>query len=186
MRRRASASVAGFSVLELLVSFALLLLATMIAGRLLLESQARMAHSARQALEPVAEIALEQIRADVRAAGSVPARDYQWNWRPMILLGHPVGTVRYERRGRDLVRRVIVQGDPEAGGERTVMREVTIWRWRVRREAPLQLIEIELSHREISRFGPLTGAGQREVQIPTSRSHVIAVSPRRGGGRSGW
>ncbi len=181
MRRRRSA---GFSVLELLVSFAILAIAMTIAGRLLLESQARMAHSARQALEPVAVLALKQIRADVRAAGRVPAGDFEWNWGPLVLLGHPAGTMRYEKVGTDLVRTVV--GGTSGGGRRIVMREVSIWRWRLSRGAPLPLVEMELGHQEIPRLGLLAAAGQREAPIPVIRSHRVAVSPRQAGGRSGW
>ncbi len=169
---------AGFSLLELLVSFTILMLAMMIAGRLLLESQARLAHSARQAMEPVATIALKQIRADVRAAGRVPATDFEWSWRPLVLLDHPAGTVRYEKAGTDLVRSL---GD----GRRIVMREVTIWRWRLSRDAPLPLVEIELGHRVIPRLALLAAAGQREAPILVTRSHLVAASPRQAG-RTGW
>ncbi len=168
----------GFTLPELLVSFLILIIAMTIAGRLLLESQARMAHSARRATEPVATIALKQIRADVRASGSVTALDHEWSWEPLVLLGHPAGVVTYERVGRDLVRGV-------GTGERIVLREVSIWRWRLSAEAPLPLVEIELGHREIPRFALLAAIGRREAPIPVTRSYLVAVSPRRAG-RTGW
>lgn len=174
----------GFTVLELLFSFVILLIAMMIAGRLLLEAQARMAHSARQALEPVAPIALKQIRADVRASGRVPAFDNEWNWQPLVLLDHPAGTVSYERNGTDLVRRVDVGGSSEPV-ERTVLGAVSIWRWRIAPSAPLPLVEIELGQREIPRFALLAAAGQREAPIPITRSHLLTISPRQVG-RRGW
>ncbi len=183
--RRDSLSVSGFTLLELLVSFVILAIALMIAGRLLLESQARMAHSARQAMEPVAMIALKQIRADVRTSGHVPASDYHWSWQPLILLDHPVGTVTYKRVGRDLVRTVDAGDGSESGSERIVLREVSVWRWRLSAEAPLPLVEIELGHREIPRFALLAAAGQREAPIPLTRGYLLAVSPRRAG-RTGW
>ncbi len=174
----------GFSVLELLISFVILLIATMIAGRLLLEAQARMSHSARQALEPVADIALKLIRADVRSAGRVPILDHEWSWEPLVLLGHPAGTVTYERTDGDLVRTVDA-GDGSEPGERVVMRSVSIWRWRLAPDAPLPLVEIELGRREIPRFTLLAAAGQREAPIPVTRSHLLAISPRQVSKR-GW
>lgn len=174
----------GFTVLELLVSFAILMVAMMIAGRLLLEAQSRMAHSARKALEPVAPIALKQIRADVRACSQVPAFDRQWNWEPLVLLGHPAGTVTYERVGSDLVRRVDAGAGSEPA-ERLMMSAVSIWRWRLSPNAPLPLIEIELGQREIPRLTLLAAAGQREAPISVTRSHLIAVNPRQSG-RTGW
>ncbi len=174
----------GFSLLELLVSFVILMIAMMIAGRLLLEAQARMAHSARQAMEPVAPIALKQIRADVRASGSVPAFDHEWNWQPLVLLGHPAGTVVYERTGSDLVR-TVDRGAGSEPAERLVLSAVSVWRWRLSPAAPLPLVEIELGQRQIPRLTLLAAAGQREAPIPVTRSHLIAVSPRQAG-KSGW
>jgi type II secretory pathway pseudopilin PulG len=178
-RHRRAPSAGGFSVFELLVSFAILLVAMAIAGRLLLEAQARMAHSARQALEPAAQLALKQIRADVRAASGVAATDNEWSWQPMVLVGHPMGTVVYERLGDELVRKV------GGGGARSVMRSVSVFRWRLSRSAPLPLVEIELGHREIPRFGLLAAAGQREAPIPVTRSHLLAINPRQSA-RNGW
>ncbi len=171
-------------MLELLVSFAILLIATMIAGRLLLEAQARMAHSARQALQPVAAIALKQIRADVRASGKVPAFGNEWNWEPLVLLGHPAGTVTYGRAGSDLVRTVDT-GAASEPVERIVMQAVSVWRWRLNPDVPLTLVEIELGQRQIPRFALLAAAGQREAPIPVTHSHLLAVRPRQAG-RTGW
>lgn len=175
---------AGFTVLELLISFVILLIAMTIAGRLLLESQARMAHAARQALEPVAATALKQIRADIRASESVPAFDHEWSWEPLVLRGHPAGTVTYQRTGSDLMR-IVNAGSSSETSERLMMRAVSIWRWRLSPGAPLPLVEIELGHREIPRLALLAAAGQREAPIPLPRSHLVAASPRQTG-RTGW
>ncbi len=176
---------AGFSVLELLVSFVVLAIAMTLASELMLESQARLAHAARQAMDPVADLTLKQIRADVRASTQVAASDHEWNWTPLILTGHPVGAVQYEKIGTDLVRKIA--GTAAApGGQRVVMQHVRVWRWRVSQGVPLPLIEIELAHRVTPRLGLLSAAGRREAPILESRSHRVAVSPRRVAGRSGW
>ena len=169
----------GFSLLELLVTFALLGTVMLLASRLLLESQARMSHSARRALEPAATLALEQIRADVRASARVAARGYEWNWAPLVLAGHPAGTVRYEKRGSELVRSL-------AAGERAVLRGVNVWRWRLVRGLPLPLVEIDLGTRETPRLGLLAASGTREAPLPVLRRHLISVSPRQAGGKPGW
>lgn len=175
-RRRAAG---GFTLLELLFSFLILGTVMLIASQLLIESQMRLSHSARRALEPAATLALEQIRADVRASASVPAGDHEWNWAPLVLVGHPAGTVRYEKQGSELVRSL-------AGGERIVMREVNVWRWRRVRGVPLPLVEIELGHRETPRLRRRIAGGQREAPLPILRSHLISVSPRQAGGKRGW
>ncbi len=171
-------------MLELLVSFAILLVAATLAGGLMLEAQARMAHSARRALEPVTQIALKQIRADVRAAGDVPAFDRLWSWDPLVLFDHPAGTVTYERVGTDLVRTVDA-GDGAEPGERVVLRAVSIWRWRLSPSAPLPMVEIELGRREIPRLALLAAAGQREAPVAVTRSHLLSISLRQAG-KTGW
>ncbi len=186
MRDRRQSSASGFTVLELLISFVILMVATTLAGQLLLESQARMAHSMRRALEPVVPIALKQIRADVRASGHVPALDQEWSWEPLVLLDHPAGTVTYERVDSDLVRTVDTgETGSESGGERIVLRSLSIWRWRLSPGSPLPLVEIELGHLETPRFSRLAAAGQREAPYPMTRSHLMAVGPRQAG-RTGW
>lgn len=173
----------GFSLLEVVISVAILSIALLIASRLLLESQMRMAHSSRRALDPVGDVAVEQIRADVRAGAEVSPRDYEWTWMPLEILGHPAGTVRYEKVGSELVRRV--EGDT-LEGQRTLLTGVRVWRWRLRRDIPLPLVEIELGYQETARLGPLAAGGTREASAPVTRTQLISVSPRQAGGKRGW
>lgn len=172
----------GFSILEMLVSFAILTVAMLIASRLLLESQMRMAHAARRVFDPVASLALRQIRADVRMAANVVASDFEWTWDPLVLTGHPIGTVRYEKAGTDLVRKIT--GQP--GGGRVVLQQVTVWRWRLDRATRSPLVTIELGYHETPRLGLLTSGGQREAAILLSRKHRVAVSPRQARTKRGW
>lgn len=182
---RRAASSAGFSVLEMLVSFTVLMVAVSLAADLMLESQSRIAHSARQALDPVAELALAQVRADVRSSTRVVGSDLLWSWAPLTLTGHPVGTVQYEKVGTDLVRKIVPGGGGE-GSERIVLRQVTIWRWRLSSAAPLQLIELELAHREAPRISTLSAAGRRQAAIPPSRLYRLVIGPRLSAGRTTW
>lgn len=172
----------GFSLLELLFTFVILGTVMLLASGLLLESQVRLSHSARRALEPAAGLALKQIRADVRASARVQARDHGWNWAPLVLAGHPAGTVRYQKQGSDLVRDL---SGGLAAGERMVLRGVDVWRWRLVRGVPLPLVEIDLGYREIPRLSPAAGA-RREAPLPVRRRHLISVSPRQAEGRRGW
>ncbi|MEM7586992.1 MAG: prepilin-type N-terminal cleavage/methylation domain-containing protein [Acidobacteriota bacterium] len=174
----------GFSLLEMIVSLAVLAIALSITSRLLLESQLRLAHSAERALDPESTLALKQIRADIRAA-SVVYGDSQWSWESLRLGGHPAGALRYERMGTDLVRRLGGSlGQPTT--DRTVLRNVTVWRWRISSAAPLQLVEIELGHRETPRLGSRAAGGERVAVVPITRRHRVAASPRRAAGKNGW
>lgn len=182
-RRHRRWAAGGFSLLELLFTFVILGAVMLMASRLLVESQLRLSHSARRALEPAAILALKQIRADVRSSARVPSRDFEWNWAPLVLAGHPAGTLRYEKLGSELVRGL--SGGPGAG-ERVVMRGVDVWRWRLVRGMPLPLVEIDLGYRETPRLGLLVAGGQREAPLPVLRRHLISVSPRQAGGKRGW
>ncbi len=176
---------AGFSLLELLFSLAILSIAMSIAAQLLLEAQLRLAHSAERALDPQSTLALKLLRADIRASVAVSATDSEWSWDPLSLVGHPVGSVRYQKVGSDLVRRIGGMGG-QPSSERTVLRDVTVWRWRIDPTAPLQLVEIELGHRETPRLGSFSAGGERIAIVPITRRHRVAASPRRAGGKDGW
>ena len=178
-----SSAVGGFSLFEMLVSLAVLLVGMALASQILLESQTRIAHSSRRALDPVGELAMKQVMADVRAGGAIAHDDYEWSWTPLVILDHPAGAVRYEKQGNELLRSV---SGREVDGKRTVLRGVRVWRWRVRRDVPLPLVEIELGFQETARLGRLTSGGTREAASPSTETLRFAASPRQAGGREGW
>lgn len=115
---------AGFSLLELLVSMALVLLALALGAQLLLESQRTFALSGRAAREPLAGYAQAQLTADARNASGVAAGP----GGVLLLTGNRVGTLRWERRGDELLRTVL---DPTGKvlSRRPVLRRVTGWSW---------------------------------------------------------
>lgn len=168
----------GFSLLELLIAFLISLTALLLAGRLLLEAEVRMAHAARQALDPVGEIARQQLRADLRAAAGVRgAPTFGWSWDPLVLDQHPAGKVRYRKTGSELVREV----DPGVGGPqgRVVLQAVTTFRWRLRHGS----VEVDLGHRVTPRLGRLVSGGVREAPLPVVDRRLLRVTPRGNGGR---
>ncbi|MEE8525725.1 MAG: prepilin-type N-terminal cleavage/methylation domain-containing protein [Thermoanaerobaculia bacterium] len=170
-RRRPRA--AGFTVLELLVALAVSVVALALASGLLLESQSRMAHAARQALDPVGEIAGQQLRADLRSADGVyGGSSSSWSRDPLILGGHPQGDLRFEKQDDVLYRRT-------ANGRRPLLRSVTTFRWRHRDGS----IEIDLRWRVTRRWGPLAAGGVRELPIPAAEKLLFRVTPRGGGSR---
>jgi type II secretory pathway component PulJ len=169
---------AGFSLLELMFAFLISLTALLLASRLLLEAESRMAHAARQALDPVGEITRQQLRADLRAASGarVPITP-GWSRNPLVLDGHPAGRVRYEKDGSELVRRVDAGGGPPV--RRVVLQAVTTFRWRLADGS----VEIDLGHRVTPRLGRLAAGGVREAPLPSEERRRFRVTPRGQGGR---
>lgn len=175
---------AGFSLLELLFTLLIAATALLLASRLLLESQSRMSHAARQAADPVGEIARRQIRADLRACGGVRTglTATLWSRAALELRGHPAGAVRYEKAGSELIRVVAAGSEP---ARRTVLLGVTTFRWRVKSgRLGRSSVEIDLGFRVTPRFGPLAVGGVREAPIPEEDRRVFRVTPRGVGGQS--
>lgn len=122
--RKMTGSEGGFSLLELLVSMALMLFGLALAAQLLLESQRTFALAGRASQEPLAGYAVARLTADVQAAsGAEAAAD-----GALLLTGHPEGTLRWERRGESLLRTVIAP-DGTIRSHRPVLRRVTVWSW---------------------------------------------------------
>jgi len=175
---------AGFSLLELLFVFVISITALLLASELLVEAQVRMAHAAREALDPVGELAAEQLRADLRAAAGVRVPlTSGWSRDPLVLLDHPAGPVRYVETGSRLVRELDRGGGDVA--RRTVLHAVTTFRWRLgQTRFGGRTVIVDLRHRETPRLGLLAAGGTREAPIPEEHRLLFRVRPRGGGGRS--
>lgn len=115
---------AGFTLLELLVSMVLMVLALTLAAQLLLESQRTFALSGRAALEPMASYAYARLTSDVQSAsGAQSATD-----GALLLTGHPEGTLRWERRGEELWRTAFAD-DGRIRSRRVMLQRVETWIW---------------------------------------------------------
>lgn len=174
-RRQRRSRSAGFTLLEMLFALVISLAALFLAGQLLLEAQSRMAHAARRAMDPVGEIAGQQLRADLRAAGGAQSPGLPgWSRDPLVLAGGPAGVIRYRKEGTDLLRSA-----GSAAGGRIVLRSVTTFRWRLRGAS----VEVDLRYRVTPRMGPLTSGGVREAPLPAEERLLLQVTPRGDGGR---
>lgn len=173
-------SQAGFTVLELLLVFVISALALTLASGLLLEAQSRMTFEAEKTLRPVADLAVEQLRADLRVStGVVPIPFGGWTWDPMVLTGHPAGRVSYEKFSGRLVRRV--ERDGEVLGERPVLDRVGTFRWR---RSVGGAIDLELGYQEDLRLSRLTAGGAWDEPVTVERQRILKVLPRGGGGKA--
>lgn len=123
-RTTARIASAGFTLLELLVSMILVVLALMLATQLLLESQRTFALAGRAALEPRASSTYARLTSDVQSArGAQQAAD-----GALLLTGHPEGTLRWERRREELWRTAFTD-DGDVRSRRVLLHRVTDWSW---------------------------------------------------------
>ena len=158
------------------MAFVVISVVLSIAGQLLLEAQSRTVFEAQRTLEPVPDLAIDQLRADLRLAVGVERPLFGgWERGPLELLGHPAGPVVYDALGGRLVRRI--ERD-EGGGERPLL-EVTAFRWRV---ATSGAVDVEISYRERHRLRALRAGGDWDDPQWIERRRVVRVVPRGGGG----
>lgn len=102
---------AGFTLPELLITLALMLLVLTIAAGLLLESTRLLVETAGEQEDAPVPLLLARIRGDVLGASSFVSTVSEDGESPrLLLLGHPQGTIRYEQVDGDLRRGVIEGG----------------------------------------------------------------------------
>ena len=163
---------AGFSILEALIAASLLLLALALAIGLLVESGRRAERAAKEARRPVVELALELLRADLRAASGTLGTDTTPSYEPLVLVGHPAGEVVWRRDGEDLWREVEdTDGRPQG---RFMLPNVLSLRWWRDRGA----VRVELLLREESFAGVRQGAARADVVRSRVVKRELFVVPR--------
>lgn len=167
---------AGFSLLELLISMALLLLGLALAAQLLLESQRTFALAGRAAQEPLVGYAVAQLTADAQASSDAEAAIDG----ALRLTGHPEGTVRWARRGESLLRTVIA-ADGTIRSHRRVLQRVTAWSWSWSGD----LVTAVLAYRRGSALRYVTTPGLPPEVVREERL-VVQVHPRAKGRWNRW
>jgi type II secretory pathway pseudopilin PulG len=116
LARRAHAAAggaAGFTLVELLVSLGLLILALLLAAQLLGETEEMMVDAAAQVLDPAAALVAMRLRNDVQGATSVVATqlDLQGDCAALQVLGNSEGPIYYQLSSGALWRSVVVGAD---------------------------------------------------------------------------
>ena len=133
----------GFTLIELSISLALLLVALAIAAQLLMETSQLFAETSGESLDAPVPLVLARIRADVQgAAGAYPVLDEDGSLARIVIQGVE-GQILYERAGPDLVRTVV----PADGSPKTALLWRGITNWSCSQVGPKGLIELAVSYR---------------------------------------
>ncbi len=168
-----SAAESGYTLVELLVALVVSGVAMTIAAQLLLEAQRQSLYAAREALDPVVQVTLKQLRADVYAASSASGLGYTQEF--LFLHGGQAGEVEYELVGDELVRRVVVGRE---SSERVVLSRIQDWSWSLGPSGQRPLLYIDFSYLR-SRPSATTLTATYEI-----RRETLVLTLRGGGGRS--
>lgn len=177
-RRAVSCSAGGFGLLELVIVFAISLVALTIATGILVEAERRASRAAEDARQAPIDLVLRQLRADLRASAGVADGEDLWSREPLVLAGHPAGALRYEVVEGDLQR---IAGVAPAG--RVVLPRATLFRWRVHRLGKTA-VEVELGRFERQRLQAVTGPAGVAAGVERLRRWVVLATPRAAGGVS--
>jgi prepilin-type N-terminal cleavage/methylation domain-containing protein len=169
---------AGFTLVELLVSLVITMLALALAAQVLMESSQMLVDAAAEQADAPMPLVVARLRGDVRAAAS-----FQVVGSTLLLEGHPAGAVVYERVGEEL-RRTVLDGSGGVLGSAPALRGVTGWSCF---PAGPGLLGVNLVHRRSAlRRGPLPALPARRGPKQEERSELFLVAPRGSGLGERW
>ena len=175
----------GFTLVELVVSLAILMLALALAAQILMETAQLFADSARQNRVSSVPEAVSRLRGDVLGATyfSITVH-HDGTMDKLFLFGHPEGTVIYELIQGELVRSVSVGGAPPEPGT-PLWQGVTSWSARaVPTGGPLLDLEVDYQEpREPRLLALLPGIGKPPAATRIERLYLL---PRGAGLGNGW
>ncbi len=178
MRRAAS----GFTVIEAVVSLALMSLFMLLAAQLLRDTQLATLATRRAALDPTPQHIAQQLRNDLhRAGGTVRLRGSAsalWSRDALTLRLPTGGIVRYEKTA-DQVSRYLRDAGGSLVGERPLLRGVVSWRWL---QLSPDLVEVEVGYRRRPDGDALDrqpGVDRSTIEILRMRVAMRAVPGRR-------
>lgn len=185
-RRRHGRGAAGFTLIEVLVSLLLLVVAMAIAAQLLGETRQMFVDASREELDPAAALIATRLRGDVQGAvAAVAAQNPDLSCASLQLVGTPEGTIVYAMVGSTLTRSV--QAADGTVRQAVVLRGATSFNCQTLPGNNVSMVRLDYQYgRSRTRRSPLPllpGAwGPRQEQV----SETLFLTPRGGGLGSSW
>ncbi len=172
----------GTTLVELMVSLALMSVASLAAASLIVQAVRVFEASARSMTDPGTAVARSWIRKDVHSARSMQGGIGLWSDGELVLTLVDGGSVVYRQDSGSLVRRVVAADGSEID-RRVLLRELLGWRWRA---AGSRVVELEM--RLAGRRDPATAGGvadpTRQTEMTVRRETLVLAL--RAGGAGSW
>jgi prepilin-type N-terminal cleavage/methylation domain-containing protein len=174
----------GFTLIEVLVSLVLLMLAFALAAQLLMETSQMLADASGEQIESPVPLAVARLRGDVLGSSSFTVVADPDGGPPRLLLeGHPSGAVLYERDGTE-IHRLLLDDAGKPGAESVLLRGVTSWQCMA--VAP-RLLRVDLRYRRRGqRPSPLPGLPAFRAPETEERTESLLLVPRGAGLGESW
>jgi prepilin-type N-terminal cleavage/methylation domain-containing protein len=141
----------GFSLLEVVVTLAVVSLGIALASRLILEAQLGLLRAQAELENPLPRYALTRLRADVEGAAGVTAILPGWRSSPLELTLADGSRISWRWSAEEL-ERVTLDATGAPVVRHVAIRDVVGWRWRavaadVLPAAFHDLVDVEITHR---------------------------------------
>lgn len=174
---------AGFTLVEICISMALLLVALLLAAQILMETSQLFAETSGEALDAPVPLVIARIRADILGStGAVPIPDEDGTLGSVSVQGLGWRIV-YQKVGEDLFRTVVpLNGDPP-------QKPVLLWRgvtgWDCQIEG--NLVELEVTYRRHTvPSSPLPTQPGTRGPLKEKLTQKMYLLPRGGGLGESW
>lgn len=158
---------AGFTLIEVVVSFLVLSLVLVITSQVLMESHRQQARIARHAYGPPIAIVRKQMKADIRAGSAVGGAGLPLLWsRDALVILKPGGQVRYSKVGMGLLREDFAGSVLRS--RRVMVPVVNLWRWRDLGVG----VQVEFTYpepRPLDRLTPSAARAESLIAVPRNR-----------------
>jgi prepilin-type N-terminal cleavage/methylation domain-containing protein len=178
---------AGYTLLEMVVTLAVVAAALYLAAGMLREAHLLAAAAGRQLQDPLAGQLASRLRADVQGARAVaspalPRLAAPWSAAPLCLSeARNSGLLCWQAVGGELQRRVV--GEAGERAEETWLRSLVEWRWR---QPSPGLLDLEVSYWRAPQPGEWRLAGSPRPPPQFLATERLRLALRGGGRRSGW